>query len=475
MEFIMVNKKSFYFSILVLLSGLLAFVVLLLNRDIALGYDKLCLFPFVYMLLSIYTIKILNEKKRFYKTTSVFLFIQWLRLVLLPLIGSVSGYFDYYGSYSDEESVDLAIYLVLLETVITFCISIMFISTNREIITNDKIYRLRGSKYVYFIFVLIAAATYAFSNAKNYHFFMLNLSESRLSTSIGHEGNVLGAIIDYGLTILVILLLYYCYKNYIKSCCFRYVLFGLTVASIRLSLISSEGRMSQLYLLGVFLMILPNMFKKYKNIIIKYILLIATVIIGLMTVYKTYYAFLYSSYLEAIQANSFRLQGVASQIDIYFYGVKTISKNLYFCLNSDISISQFFIDTLKNTFGIHYLFKNNTYTTIENYNLFLYSGDSTSGYLFSSLAYGYLMFGVIIAPFASAANVFLTYIVEKYMSRITDLDIYYIFCIIYTRMLLTLFSNFPQTWNMVSRTMIIMGIVIGGSYFIKFLYKKGYI
>lgn len=219
--------------------------------------------------------------------------------------------------------------------------------------------------------------------------------------------------------------------------------------------------MAQVYLLGAFLFILPQLFPEYKSQIIRYIAIISAAVIGLMTIYKVFAAFLYDSYLAAVKASSFGLYDMATQIDIYFYGVKTVARNIAFCRQSNLSLFHSFFDIFRNTFGIHYLFKGTDYTTLEYYNLYLYSGLSTSGHLFSSIAYGYQYLGAILAPLATCFNLVIAFWVEKKLNRIQSLDIYYIISILFVRLSISVFSNFSQSWNVVSRTLIIGMTVIG--------------
>ena len=69
-----------------------------------------------------------------------------------------------------------------------------------------------------------------------------------MSTAIADNvGSGLDAIISYALTFLVVIILYKNYKMYQKYKKAKYVHFALIFAMVRLCIISSEGRMSQIY------------------------------------------------------------------------------------------------------------------------------------------------------------------------------------------------------------------------------------
>ena len=202
-------------------------------------------------------------------------------------------------------------------------------------------------------------------------------------------------------------------------------------------------------------------------------MIIAVIVIGLMTVYKVFAAFLYDSYIEAITASSFDLYDMSTQIDVYFYGAKTIARNIEFSSQSSLSIVHLFFDLFRNTFGVHYFFKELDYSTLEYYNLFLYSGSSTSGHLLSSIAYGMQYFGILLAPICTCINIWLSVWVEKKIHQIKYIDVYYIVSILFIRLSLSIFSNFMQTWNVVSRTFVIGMIVIGCSAIFKRRWRSG--
>lgn len=467
-------KINIYVPIIVIacITSILSFSICIINDDkITNGYDFICFLPLIYLIISFPILVLLNQKNVFCRITiSIYLIIQWLRMVLCPMTGAMSGYFSTLDSHVTEQSAQLAVRLIIYEACITclFCCFLCNKLQKKDKYPYEGILRLRGTYYLYILFILIGLFLFLSTGADQFQFFMINLSEERFSeTVIEDTGSVTGAIISYSLTFFVILVLFLCYEKYRKTLQKKYVYYALICALLRLCFISSEGRMSQVYLFGAFILLLPRLFPEYKGKIKRYLIIVAIAVIGLMTVYKTFAAFLYDSYLEALQNNTVDLSLISSQIDVYLYGVKTVGRNLSFCIQSDLNISEAFFDFLRNTFGLHYIIKNAGHTTLEYYNMYMYGDSTTSGHLLSGISYGYLYLGSILAPVAVCFNLYVAAFTERVMKSTPYIEIYYLAGVIFMRLCINVFANFSFNWNFVSRTIILSAIVIGCSSILK--------
>lgn len=445
------------------ISALLSSIFVMANSHIVLGYGYIGLLPMLFFIGILFIFVLDRPEKKGRLTVYIFVSIQWLRTVLQPLLGSISGYFEDYGTYVQEKYAGFSVALMIYETAITFLFVILFyrFSGNR----NPSVFhesKLRGNTAIYGIFIAFAGVLFFVTGADTYQFFALSTASGRLSTTLGNEGSGSDALINYGLTFLVILIIHNCSVQYQRTEKKRYVYYAMLCAALRLCLISSESRLAQVYILGAFLLILPQLFPQHKTQIVRSVGAVAVLVLGFMTIYKVFYAFNYDSYMEAIRASSFGLSDLADQLDIYFYGVKTIARNTTYCMQSDLGASQLVMDFLRNIFGIHYLLPD-AITTVNDYNFYIYHGQQASGYLFSSLAYGYLFFGAILAPLCTCFNFALSFWIEKLLDRIQYTDIYYIACLVYMRCAVMIFANFPQTFNYITRTVVLGVLVIGGS------------
>lgn len=467
-------KTVFFISVIIMIgiTSILSFsICIIYDSKFINEYKFICILPLIYLLISFPIIILLKQRNVFcHITISLYLAIQWLRMVLCPMVGAISGYFSSLGSNVTEQSAQLSVRLIVYEACITclFCCFLCGRLQRKDPYPYQGTLQLRGTSSLYIIFIFLGIFLFFITGADQFQFFMIDLSEERLSTAIAEDtGSVINAIISYALTFCVILILFFSYRKYEQTKKRRYVYYALICALLRLCLLSSEGRMSQIYIFGVFLLLLPRLFPEYKGKIKKYLIIVAIAVIGLMTVYKTFSAFLYDSYLEALQNNTIDLSLISSQIDVYFYGIKTVGRNLSFCMQSDLNIAEAFFDFLRNTFGLHYIFRSMGYTTIEYYNMYIYGDATTSGHLLSGISYGYLYFGSILSPVMICFNLYIAAFAERFVKSTSYIEMYYIGGMVFVRLCMNMFANFSFNWNFVSRTIILGAIVIGCSSLLK--------
>ncbi len=464
--------KSKALLILYGITAVFSCVYTALNTNILSGYIYISFLPLVFLIaaIALYIIDARGKNGRI--TVYIFTTIQWLRSVVLPIIGTYSGYFTSYGSQVDESNAKTASLLLVYESLFTFAFCLLIYKGSK---IKEKpalnVTALSGNTVVYMLFIAVALFAFIGTGANTFQFFALATDSDRLSTVRGDEGSPLEAVILYGLTILVVLVLYYCSVKYKEQGKRRYVVFALAVTLFRLCLINSESRLAQVYLVGAFMLMLPKMFEKYSKRIFQSLAVAAILVLGFLTIYKVFYAFNYESYADAIEANPFELTDMSAQLDSYFYGVNTVARNIAFCDQAHLGIGQILWDVLRNTFGLHYLIPNVT-TTVQEYNYYIYSGTQDSGYLFSGVAYGYLYFGGLLAPVCTCFNLAIAFWGEKLLNSIKYLDIYNIVALVFMRLAVMVFANFPQTFNYVSRTCIIGMLVIGGASLFKRIQKE---
>lgn len=186
----LINRKNksilTIFEIIVVISGIYTFIVCLVNiGEIVKGFNAVLFLPVLYLLFFLIIVQVLKSNAKSSKiTVSIYLVIQWLRMVLLPLVGILSGYFSFYGSHVNEDTAELSVFLLIYEFIISClfcCIILHFKSCNTEYKGEIK---LKGTNFFYIAFVLIGIALFFSSGAKQFQFFALKLSEERVSTAI---------------------------------------------------------------------------------------------------------------------------------------------------------------------------------------------------------------------------------------------------------------------------------------------------
>ena len=458
-------RKALYIAVL---TGFISFVIcLVFSGNVTSEYFPVMFYPLLYAVMGSFLIpSLMNGNNGGRITSGIFMMLQWLRAVLLPSIGSISGYFSSITYNTDSSSAALASWLFLYELIVSFatCYVALRYSKKKES-ARDQITGIQGRASIYIIYILFAVVLYIVRGKGMYSFFRLSLTGIRASMSEADTGLIISTLIEYGLNLLVVVILYYNYKKFLETNQKQYMWFALIVALVRLCIISSfsEGRLSIVYLFGAFLLLLPQLFVRYKKTITRSVSIIAIAVLGMMTIYKSFSAFLYSSYSAAIAngVSNYNMLSLASTIDIYFYGVRDIASNIYVTKQISIPTGTIFVDLLRNTFGLHYFFKGNANTTVALYNLYIYNGLSASGHLYSSLAYGNTYLTPIFAPITTAFNILFAVWIENKLYRIRNIDTYYIVCIAYIRLAATLFCNFPMAWNYASRSLVLGYVVIG--------------
>lgn len=458
-------KKSYF---LIQLTALISFLICLFNAgNIDGAYSLVIVYPLVYGVFSFIICAMLSNNQAGSRlTVAIYLAIQWLRNVLMPATASLSGYLSSASGVADADSANLATYLCLFELVVTSvlcCFLLKYSKKKKEIEVEE--YTLSGNPMVYTVYVLFAGVLYILFGRTLFTFFSLSLTGSRAA---GVDRNmVLHALIGYGLTFLVILLIYYCYRGYKNTGENKYFWFALAIAIIRIGIISSESenRISILYSMGAFALLLPRLFPKKKKTILRSTIAMAGAMILVMTVYKSFHAFLYDSYLEALsrQSGRFGLFDISSTVNTYFYGVQTVARNLFVSKSVGLSFKTYVADFINNTFGLNRLIKLDTPLTIAQYNEYIYNGRSSSGYLYSAIAYGYEYYSVVLAPLATIINILIVAFIENRLNRIKSIDVFQIICIVFIRFAYTMFACFPMSWNYVSRSLVLGFLIIGGA------------
>ena len=461
--------------LLVAVTSLISILVCtIFSANIDDGFSAVLFYPAIYLVSFILIYASGRDREGVGRVTiGIYQALQWLRMVLLPALGAACGYFTESAEFVTHSAAVTASWLVLWECVLTsilICFILRF-SKKKAPLTRQPEYELAGNRSIYFLFVLAAIVVYFLRGRGSYTLLSLDVNSVRVSQTESGNNLIVSSIIGYGLSFIVILSVYFAYLRYRRTKKKQYIWIALLIGILRILIIpaGSESRLGIVYSMGALLLLLPLLFPQEKKWIIRGVVIAAAVVIGLMTVYKVFHAFLYESYSEALEAgiSDFGLQDAASQIDIYFYGARNVARNIAISEHISLTWSTFLNDFVRNTFGLSFFAGNSTNLTIAKYNLYIYRGTAKAGYLYSSAAYGYQFFGFVLAPFAAGINLLISLLIERILNRIRYLDIYYILSIVYIRFIVSMFACFPLIWNYASRTLVIGVLIIGGASLLK--------
>lgn len=381
----------------------------------------------------------------------------WFRMVLIPLLGACdSSYFNKVNIANG--AVQISLYLCLYESlVISF---IIYFLSRTEYVHCNRMKVLYGNKKVYALFILIALFVYL-SVGRNYHMFEFAIK----AIGTGERGEeeldarilLIRQIMGSGLLFTFFYLVEKCRQKYWQNARSKYVICALLGAMFMVCIITGERRTSQIYIAFSACWLLMNVFPKYKKKIIVTILLVVAFVLLMMSIYKHMNAFLYDSYTDALKYGDVGEGFSATMFDAYFYGVNTISKNIEFGMNANLSLFNFLYDMVRCTFGLNLFVPRNIHLTSETYNLYMYGGFQTHGYLLSSVGYGYIYFGVVFAPVATFINVFLLSLFERRLKTAGSIEMTYIWAFIFMRFGFGILGSLPPLVSLCTRYIFFNG------------------
>ncbi len=409
------------------------------------------LLPLVFSLLyPFYEVKLCRYNRIPYSLIAVLL-MYWLRLVILPLLAY---------TVKNETKIDYSVPIFL--TIYEFLVVSMFIlSRNFDFGQEERRVRLKGNRYVYIFYGIMAIGVYFLfaRGAGMYDFIVKEVNTvERSGDIVGTKMLLVRQIIDCGILFVFLLFAKNLSRKYAITNKTKYLCYVLFISLLFISIISGERRTSIIYKAFAVLMVLIHLFPTQKQRITRVIASVALVVLVFMTIYKSFHAYMYSSYLEAVnsQASSEALGG--GTFDAYFYGIQTIAKNLEFIEQRTLSFTNLVFDIFRSIFGLHFLVKDAGFTTSQLYNLSLYGGGQTSGYLLASVSYGYAYFGLVLAPIIPLIVVFCMTKIEGFMKKTESLEMLYVYAIIFMRLAFGFVGDPIPLLNMCSQVIVMYGL-----------------
>ena len=335
-----------------------------------------------------------------------------LKFVLLPVVYSIAPITSISRYKPSLSSINDGILLMIYELVFVSVFVILFThlkakNSNSKTVRNrkNKLSSLLSENYlVIYVFIIVAFALLLF-----YPGVRDKISLGMISANTGYrlstiEDSSLGVLVRQcvmvGIYSLFIVIAVKCRKGYEKLYSRLYYVISLAVAIAVSMVIVSEARSSQVYCGFAAIMLLTTLYPEKRKETIR-ILLIAIVIAGaLLTVYKTFYAFLYSSYAEALSAASITSKTFTLNLEIYLEGPIHYTA-LIDLKNSGISfgIGRFLFGFFRTVAGTNMLVKGFDIDTASNLFNYLVTGNSANtGYLMPITGVGYVYLGAILSP-----------------------------------------------------------------------------
>ncbi len=459
--------KSFL-HIFVVITSLLSAVVCFTTLQYT-AFSALFILPLTYLISYFPIYRLSGTCPKYNITIHMVIVMLWFRMVLTPMYGTQSSMFIINSAYLSEYS-DLAILLCIYET-FAISLTLFLICRPYNNIEPPKI-SLKGNSNVYWLLIVISVLVFI---AIGRHMGLFEFGFKEIGEDIEREGDIVDtksliirSIISSGYLFLFFIFVEKFRKQYNSTHKSKYINYCIILAILMVCIIVGERRTSQLYIAFASCWLLIRLFPYQKRSIISFVGGAAVIVLSIMTIYKQFHAFLYGSYIEALQNTSISKGMSPELLDAYFYGIDTIIKNISYGKVANLDIGNLLYDFVRSTFGLHFFFKSDGLLTSQAYNMYIYSGNQTTGLLISSVGYGYIYFGFILAPVFTCINLIIMCSIEKRMRICDSIEMTYIWAFIFMRFAFGFLGAIPALISNVTRILITNGgIYILARYILK--------
>jgi hypothetical protein len=440
--------KINFLNMFVLISSLLSFFVIIYNTgNIASGYNLVIVFPLFYVVIYFLSLGKLNINKcSIPVTTYMFLILQWLRYVLTPSMIALSG--DEAGTLflnPEDSSLYLATILMLIDLVVTFFVVYFLAQKKYKYEVKSKMV-LRGNKFVYIAFILLALAIYIYigrsTNMLNFIIIPVENTE-RLGDITSTPIVIARQIVMIAIFLVFLWSVSIFSKKYNKNSRKLYFYIPVIFALINVSIIIGERRSAQVYSAFCSIWVLSYAYPKLKKKIILSVGGLAITVLTFMSIYKFSGAFIHGSYSGALQNSNFDAPWLSRTLQSYFAGPQDLAVAIDFAKVVDLTPLNLIFDFLRSTVPISFFVKGGGAVTSEIFNNFIYNGIQSTGHVISSNAYSYIYFGIFFSSFFSVVNILISYYFEKKMKQSVSFEMMFLWGYVLMRFALNLTANTP--------------------------------
>ncbi|SDP03273.1 hypothetical protein SAMN04515624_105179 [Eubacterium maltosivorans] len=251
---------------------------------------------------------------------------------------------------------------------------------------------------------------------------------------------------------------------------------SLLLAVLCTCMIVSEQRSSQVYCAFAAVILLIQLYPEKKRRIITIIGAAAGVVLVMLSIYKTFFAFMYSTYADALINSNMGLESVVQNLEIYLLGPVTVASAIQFASVGafNFSLSQLLFDFGRSTIGVSFFFKgSDKILTSEAYNQFITGGGANSGYLLPITGQGYEFLGFIFSPVLICLFFYLAFKIEKIMFKSNSTYIIFFVAYIYIRVATCMVSsNLNSVLVALSTVMVSAGVIFLLQYFLTIIKKR---
>lgn len=465
------EKRVGLIQITIIVSCLICFLVSIIHyENYMVGYRGMVIFPLLYLFITVPFIKRLLCGS-FSITSAMYLFIQWIRFVLMPVVIALAG--EKCGTpyiYVNKNTLSLSVVLMAAELIVcTFFI--VYQSSKQVEIKRKSPPKMTGEPLVYICFLILAIGVY-FIFSKRGNLFDFLIIESGTNRRIGDINDTLMVlarqVILVAIMVIFVSVLSYGAKRYEKSPKKLYFYIPLFVALLSVCIIVGERRTSQIYTAFCCIYCLTLAFPKEKKMIYRVIGGVAVLVLIFMSMYKMFYAFNYNSYLDAIANSSFSYSELARTLQGYFSGPQNIAVAIEFGKREGINFLNFIYDIVRSTPPFSFFVENIGVITSIRFNTYIYGASTSSGHLLSTTGYGYICFGPLFYYLVMMLNIKLSLICEKNMKRATSFEFIYVWGYLLMRFSFGVNINTPALLNSSAIILMTAGLLFKVSQIVKY-------
>lgn len=439
------------------------------------GYENIWLLPFSYFVCFNLCFKCLIRKYNSLtvKIVSITAFLRYVLLALL-LVCKPSYRVSEFYCYDSELLTKSLLFMNYELIIISLFFTLYYAMNGRKMLLYQSV-SYQKERVLYFndnrgvlvskaYIVISLLICLLFPSVFDYvNFFKLDVGTSTRVSGIELKAFdlFLRQLLQIAILLSFTLIALYNRKCFLKRGGNKYIYISLVAAFFCISLIIGEQRSVQVYTVFATIFFMRLLYPSYKKMITNILLIAATVILLLLSIYKTFYAFNYTSYGDALIDSNFAENLISYQGEIYLLGPQTVAAAMKVYDSFDLGIGTFLFDIFRSFMGLNFFVKDMSIeSTSVVFNNFVSSNSMSNGYLLPISSQGLIYFGFIFGPLLICFFYWITLILEKKMYTCKVPFLVFFMSYVYIRYSTCLIStNINTIITMSSSILLFVGLI----------------
>ena len=126
---------------------------------------------------------------------------------------------------------------------------------------------------------------------------------------------------------------------------------------------------------------------------------------------------------------------------------------------NNINMMNLLFDFLRSIVPISFFVKGMGTLTSQMFNSYIYSGSQETGHIISSVAYGYIYFGILFSSLFSVFNIAVSYYMEIKMNMSNSYEMMYLWGYVLMRFAFGMFMNTPALLSTTTIMLVTFGLI----------------